>query len=130
MAPSLLHRTCIICPRGCSLQITVDDGRVTVEGNECPNGEDHGIEEATAPRRILTTTVQTTVTDMPRLPVRSVGDVLLMDIDRLIREIDSVVVARPLQCGDLVAADLCGIGVNLIATDDLAGVVPDTERGE
>ena len=130
MAPRLLHRTCIICPRGCSLQITVDDGRVTVEGNECPKGEDHGIEEATAPRRILTTTVQTTVADMPRLPVRSVGDVLLMDIDRLMREIDSVVVARPVRCGDLVAADLCGIGVNLIATDDLAGVVSATERGE
>lgn len=130
MPPRLLRRTCIICPRGCSLEITVDDGQMAVDGNECPKGEDHGIEEATAPRRILTTTVQTTVADMPRLPVRSVGDVLLMDIDRLMREIDSVVVARPVRCGDLVAANLCGIGVNLIATDDLAGVGPAPERGE
>lgn len=124
MAHKLLQRTCIICPRGCSLEITVDDDHIAVDGNECSKGEDYGITEATAPRRILTTTVQTTVAGMPRLPVRSVGDVLLMEMDRLMREIDSIVVTQPVRCGDLIAADLCGIGVNLMATDDL-----DTERG-
>ena len=130
MARRSIQRTCIICPRGCLLEIAIDAGHVMVEGNECPKGEDYGVTEATEPRRILTTTVQTTIVGMPRLPVRSVGEVLLMNMDRLMREIDSIVVDQPVHCGDVIKTDLCGIGVNLMATDDLAGIVSDTERGE
>jgi CxxC motif-containing protein len=119
MATELLHRTCIICPRGCRLEITIEDGHVVVEGNQCPKGEDYGTEEAIEPRRILTTTVQTTSDRRPRLPVRSFGEVLLANIPVLMREIDSIVVAPPVSCGDLVAANLLGTGVDLIATDDL-----------
>jgi CxxC motif-containing protein len=129
MAIELLHRTCIICPRGCRLDITIDGGHVVVDGNQCPKGEDYGTEEAIAPRRILTTTVQTTAAHRPRLPVRSFGEVLLADMASLMREIDSIVVAPPVACGDLVAANLGGTGVNLIATDDLADEPPADHGG-
>jgi len=128
VAPRVIRRTCIICPRGCSLEITIDHGHIAVDGHECPKGEDYGVLEVTAPRRILTTTVRTTVPTMPRLPVRSVGEVLRMEMERLMREIDSIVVAPPVRCGDLVATNLCGISVDLIATDDLAPPGPDAEE--
>ena len=124
MRDRLLERTCIVCPRGCPLEITVSGDHVSVEGNQCPKGEDYGIEEATAPRRILTTTVRTTSTGRPRLPVRSAGEVMLGDMLPLMREIDRIVVRAPVHCGDLLAADLGGTGVNLIATDDLEDPVP------
>lgn len=134
-----LHRTCIICPRGCPLTITVrsapggrsaageSDGTgsgeagivIDVAGNACPKGEDYGMEEATNPRRILTTTVRTTVAARPRLPVRGSHPVPLGDIMQLMRAIDGVVVRGPVRCGDAVALDVAGLGVDLIATDNL-----------
>ena len=52
--------TCIICPRGCSLKVTIDESGVptAVEGNACPRGEDYAIAECTSPMRTVTTTVR------------------------------------------------------------------------
>ena len=119
MAERTLHKTCVVCPRGCPLTIEIDHGRVTVDGNECPKGDDYGLEEATAPRRFLTTTVQTTLSGRPRLPVRTAKTVLLAEVTALMGEIDSVVVNPPVRCGDTIATDLCGTGAVLVATDDL-----------
>ena len=48
--------TCIVCPRGCALEVDAESG--TVAGNSCKRGVDYGIAEATNPVRTLTTTVR------------------------------------------------------------------------
>ena len=52
--------TCIICPRGCTLNVTLDeDGKPTdVDGNLCPRGKEYAITECTAPMRTVTTTIR------------------------------------------------------------------------
>ena len=37
--------TCIVCPMGCSLTVTLEDGKVqSVSGNTCPRGAKYGEE--------------------------------------------------------------------------------------
>jgi CxxC motif-containing protein len=119
MERKVLHRTCIACPRGCALEIAVDGGAVEVSGHACPKGEDYGIEEATDPRRILTTTVRTRNRHHPRLAVRTSASVRLPDIPRLMREVNRIVAPERVACGDVLLEDLLGTGVSVIATDEM-----------
>lgn len=115
----LIKKTCIACPRGCELEITVADGEVTVTGHKCDRGRVYGQQEAIEPMRILTTTVRTTSEARPRLPVRTAGEVPLRRIPELLAAIDSVTVSPGIKCGDPVVRNLVGSGTDLIATDDL-----------
>ena len=49
--------TCIGCPLGCALKVTIDGDNVTVTGNTCKRGADYGANEVTHPTRIVTSTV-------------------------------------------------------------------------
>ena len=48
--------TCIGCPLGCALKVTIDGENVTVTGNTCKRGADYGAKEVTHPMRIVTST--------------------------------------------------------------------------
>ena len=47
---------CIVCPRGCHLQ--VDEQTLHVTGNHCERGAAYGPQELRAPTRVLTSTVR------------------------------------------------------------------------
>lgn len=51
--------TCIMCPLGCQLTVTIDGENITVTGNNCKRGEIFGKEEVTCPMRIVTSSVKT-----------------------------------------------------------------------
>ncbi|PKL25046.1 MAG: molybdopterin oxidoreductase [Spirochaetae bacterium HGW-Spirochaetae-3] len=118
--------TCIECPRGCRLAVRIDSGVATVSGNSCPKGVAWGAQEAVAPMRGLTTTVRIEGSSRRRLPVRASGDMPLSRLLDAMAAIDPVVVRPPVRRGDVVLADLLGLGVDLVATDDLEA---DAERG-
>lgn len=113
--------TCIECPRGCRLSVEVDGGRATVSGNACPKGAVWGAQEAVEPMRALTTTVAVEGAARKRLPVRTDGTIPLGRLLDAMAAIDPIVVRPPIRRGDVVARDLLGLGVDLIATDDLNG---------
>ena len=72
--------TCIQCPMGCSLTVTVDGENVTVSGNTCPRGEIYGKKEVTAPTRTVTSTVADVMKAIRALRVQApvhIGDVLI-----------------------------------------------------
>ncbi len=128
--------TCIECPRGCRLVIELDivakgsakvDGikylQATVTGNACPKGEAYGKQEAINPMRSLTTTVVVEGSARRRLPVRTDGDLPLSRLLEAMAAIDPVVVHPSVVRGDVVVRDLLGLGINLIATDDLTADV-------
>ena len=51
--------TCIGCPMGCQLEVTLEKGAfASVTGNTCKNGARYAQKEVTDPRRIVTTTVR------------------------------------------------------------------------
>lgn len=123
--------TCIACPRGCRLVVTVDDGVASVSGNACPKGATYGAQEAVQPMRTLTTTVTVEGSSRRRLPVRSSADLPLSRILDAMAALDPIVVRLPMRRGDIVVPDLLGLGVDIIATDNLAaptsGVAQDAD---
>ena len=107
--------TCIICPRGCSLRVTVlDDGTVSVTGNSCPRGKTYGETEMTHPMRTLTTTVATA--DGRMLPVRTSAPVPKEMLFACMEAVNEIVVSRDTDIGDILVPDLLGTGADLIAT--------------
>lgn len=103
---------CIVCPRGC--RIKVEKGVVT--GNGCKRGEAFAISETTCPMRSVCSTVATAFKDYPVLPVRTDGEIPKAKIADLMKEINAITVDKKVKRGDVVAQNIVGTDVNLIAT--------------
>ena len=107
---------CIVCPNSCRLCVGEENGKIVVAGNGCKRGEAHGKSEYTAPMRMLTTTVAITGGALPRLPVVSTGEVPKAALRDCLATLYRVCLAAPVRCGDVVAADICGTGVDVVAS--------------
>lgn len=103
---------CIVCPRGC--RIKVENGVVT--GNGCKRGEAFAISETTCPMRSVCSTVATAFKDYPVLPVRTDGEIPKAKIADLMKEINAITVDKKVKRGDVLAQNIVGTDVNLIAT--------------
>jgi CxxC motif-containing protein len=108
---------CIECPVGCILSVDIENCRVVkVSGNKCPKGEAYAAAEAENPVRILTSTVFCENLDLKFLPVRTDKPVPKAKLLDLMREIKDIRLRIPVRTGDIVKANILGLGVNLIAS--------------
>jgi CxxC motif-containing protein len=123
-----LSKTCTACPRGCRLRIGVTGGTVVVHGYRCLRGEEYGREEATEPRRILTSTVRTLYRREPRLPVKTSGTIPLREFPRAMARINALCIRSPVHCGQVLEHDFLGTGADLVATDELPYGQAEEER--
>lgn len=108
--------TCIVCPRGCQLSVTLgDDGRIeNITGYTCKRGYTYAQDECTHPKRTVTSTVR--CEDGAVVPVKTKDTVPKEKIFEVMRAIDRVVAPNHLSIGDVVIEDVCGIGVSVVAT--------------
>lgn len=107
--------TCIVCPMGCSLTVTLDHGKVqSVSGNTCPRGAKYGEEECTHPTRTLTTTMKVEGRDM--VSVKSASPLPKEHIFEYVKIINGMLLKAPVHIGDVVLKDIGGTGVDIIAT--------------
>jgi CxxC motif-containing protein len=111
--------TCIVCPNSCRITAVERDGAWHVEGNLCPRGRDFAINEITDPKRSICSTVRTVCVQMPRLPVRTAGEAPKGSIMLIMKELDSILVDHMAKGGEVIAENICGTGVNLIAVSDM-----------
>lgn len=107
--------TCIVCPRGCRITVT---GDLEVSGNGCRRGRAYALAEHTHPVRTVTTTVALEGSPLRRLPVQSTAGVPRELLRDCIAEVDRTVVAAPVKMGDVIVADVCGTGVDVVAARD------------
>jgi CxxC motif-containing protein len=115
---------CIECPQSCLLEVS-DGEEITVANNKCERGKAYAAKEITNPARTLTTTVKTVFADFPRLPVRSAAEIPLNLVIPAVRALDTVIVCRRLQPGDIVLDRIPGTDVPLIATGDMTAEESD-----
>lgn len=115
--------TCISCPLGCSLTVTMEGKEVVkVEGNTCPKGKAYGEKEVTNPTRIVTSSVKVRGGILPVVSVKTASDIpkeKIMDCARVLKEVE---VQAPVSIGDVVLEDVCGTGVPMIATKNVSAV--------
>lgn len=109
---------CIACPIGCRVQVELEGKTVvSIKGNTCKRGETYAVEECTAPKRILTSTVEVG-TDGKRtmLPVKTNGPIpkeLLFDAMEIIK---GVRLLEMPGLGDVIVKNLLDTGVDVVCT--------------
>jgi CxxC motif-containing protein len=113
---------CIVCPTSCRLTVAETAGELTVTGNECPRGAKHGIHEYREPTRMLTTTVAVSGGTLPRLPVISREEVPKALLDQCLQVLYRMELRAPLRSGDIVVKNICGTGVDVVASRSMKQV--------
>jgi len=110
---------CIICPNSCEMIVKYDDSNIEVKGNKCSRGRDFAIKEIRNPMRSICSTVRTVFEELPRIPVKTDGEVPLNMTFQVMDKINNVVVDRILSTGDIVLENVLGLNVNVVLTSDM-----------
>ncbi len=115
--------TCIGCPMGCLLTVTLDGGEVKeVRGNTCAKGDIYARKEVVNPTRIVTSTIRIEGGDKERVSVKTANDIPKSKIFEVMKVIDAACAKAPVNIGDVLVEDVAGTGVNVIATRNIAAV--------
>ena len=123
MAKEKKVMNCIMCPMGCELTATIEDGTVTsVVGNTCPRGAKYAKDELTHPMRMLTSTVRIDGGALHLLPVVSKTTLPKGMILDCAEELRGVVAKAPVHVGDVIVPNILGLGVDIVASRDMAAV--------
>ena len=109
---------CTCCPMGCHMEVSVQDGKVvSVKGNTCKRGEKYANDEIICPKRTLTSTVKTDKGIM--LSIKTESAIPLEKMGEAMRALSKVNAKTPIKIGDIVCKNICGTGVNVLATKNV-----------
>ena len=106
--------TCIGCPLGCALKVTIDGENVT-----CKRGADYGAKEVTHPMRIVTSTVCVKNGTIPMVSVKTAQDIPKEKIMDVMDCINRITVEAPVHIGDVLLSDAAATGVDIVATKNV-----------
>lgn len=110
---------CIVCPKGCRLHIDEENG-YKITGNGCEKGITYGMKELTDPTRVVTSTVRIEGAEIPRMPVKTNGDIPKGMIAEAMNLLDGITLQAPVAVGTVVVNNILGTGVDFVATRTLA----------
>ena len=115
--------TCIGCPMGCPLIVTMEAGEViSVTGNTCKRGDVYARKEVTNPIRIVTSTVRVSGGDADMVSVKTKEDIPKGKIFECVKALKSVEVPAPVYIGDVLVKDVAGTGVDIVATKNVESI--------
>ena len=98
--------TCIECPLGCELEVTLENGVVKgVKGNACPRGKMYAQEEVVCPKRVVTSTVRAENGEM--IPVKTDKPVRKDAIFEVMQKINATACKMPVALGDILVKNIC-----------------------
>lgn len=117
---SELHQiTCIVCPVGCRMDVTLQDGQfVSVSGNTCKRGEAYARQESVQPTRMVTAVANVIGSAVP-VSLKTQQPIPKDKIAQCMEEINSLQLELPITSGDVLRENVAGTGVNLVATRTL-----------
>ena len=123
--------TCIGCPMGCQITVTMDNGAVvSVAGNTCKIGDTYARKEVVCPMRIVTSTVRVVNdaseagkanAEYAKVPVKTSADIPKSAIFDIMDVIHKTCAKAPVKIGDVIVENVANTGVNIIATKDYPG---------
>ncbi len=120
--PEKLELTCVCCPMGCTLEVERASATEAtyLGGAGCARGKKYAPAEATHPERVVTTTVCVPGCAEP-LSVRTSAPVpreLMAEVTAAAKHA-AAVLAAPVRIGDVVLANVCDTGADVLATKNL-----------
>jgi CxxC motif-containing protein len=107
---------CIMCPNGCHLHVDKD---LNVTGNKCPRGVAYAKQEVTHPTRVVTSTVRINSKELRVCPVKTKDPIPKEKIFDIMAAIDQVHLKTPVHIGDVIIHDVCGTGIDVVATREI-----------
>ena len=108
--------TCIGCPMGCRLRVTLEDGQVTaVDGAACGRGAVYARQECVCPTRHISTLARVQGRREP-LSVKTAQPIPKAMIFACVEEIHRICVTPPVKIGDVIVENVCSTGVDVVAT--------------
>ena len=111
--------TCISCPVGCRMTVTIEDGKVlSVENNSCKRGEIYAHQESVKPLRMVTAVAQVEGSKIP-VSLKTQSPIPKDKIAACMKEIKGLKLRLPILMGDVLLENAAGTGVPLIATRTL-----------
>lgn len=120
---SVAQLICITCPIGCHLEVEkLDDCTYMVRGNGCKRGEKYGVEELTAPTRMVTTTVRIEGAHLARIPVKTSKPIPKEKIFECMRLLNGVTLEAPVVCGEIIMENMFGMDIQIVASRSMARV--------
>ena len=98
--------TCIECPIGCSIEVTMEEGKVVeVKGNACPRGKLYAEAEVVCPKRVVTSTVRAENGEM--IPVKTDRPVRKDAIFEVMKKINATTCKMPVVLGQVLVENIC-----------------------
>jgi CxxC motif-containing protein len=120
MAEDTCEITCIVCPWGCQVKLTVKEGKIRdMEGNKCHRGVEYVKQEFYNPQRVLTTTVKLKGSRLPLLPVRTNKPIPKKMLGECMRYLANIEVKALVKLGQVIVPNILGTGANIISTRNL-----------
>lgn len=104
--------TCIMCPLGCQLTVTIDGDNISVTGNNCKRGEIFGKEEVTCPMRIVTSSVKTEKGVRACKTTKPVPKSMIFDV---MKEIEKLRL-KSVKFGEVVIKNVLNTGADIVIT--------------
>ena len=112
--------TCIGCPMGCPLIVTMEAGEViSVTGNTCKRGDVYARKEVTNPTRIVTSTVRVAGGSIDMVSVKTREDIPKGKIFDCVKALRGIEVPAPVHIGDVILKNVADTGVDIVATKNV-----------
>lgn len=111
--------TCICCPLGCQITVTMENGQFTIFGNNCPKGEKYVKDEMTNPTRMVTSMVPVQGGEIPVVSVKTKEAIPKDRIKDCIQALKGISIDAPVKIGDIIIENVCGTGIPIIATKNV-----------
>ena len=107
---------CISCPLGCRMTVEKKGEEWLVQGNTCPRGKQYAIDEMTAPKRMVTSSLMVTDGKEKTVSVKTNAPLPKELIFKALDLLKGVTVTAPIEIGTPLVKDVCGTGIDFVAT--------------
>ena len=111
--------TCIGCPMGCLITVTIEgENIIEIVDYFCKKGKEYAHDEVTNPTRMVTAVLAVEGSREP-LSVKTRQFIPKEKIFDCLKDIYRSKIKLPVNIGDIIIKDVCGTGVDVIATKHL-----------
>jgi len=107
---------CIMCPMGCPIEVNKEGDKIKVTGNTCKRGELYGVQEFTAPKRVVTSLVKLEGGGV--ISVKTKEPVDKSRIFDVLETLKDIKVKKPIHIGDIIVKNVINSGVDIVSTKE------------